>query len=846
MQPFRLLFVTVCSCMIATAASAQKKLPGTPPKVETSDVDTLKPKTNAKKKQEPKPYKQVITDEAVTAVGFVTVHKVDDRYFLEIPDSIFNRDLLVVNRISKAAAGGRVSTLGYGGDQIGKQVIQFEKGPNDKVYLKTISYQEISTDTTEDGMYRSLSNSNLHPLEASFDVKAYEKKSGGVVIDMTEYINGDNNILFFDARVKKALSLTQLLADRSFIKELRAFPVNLEIRTLKTYMKSAPATPGASGSGTSTPATYELNSSLVLLPKTPMKPRAFDPRVGYFATSSTDFDANPQGVKRVAFATRWKLEPKPEDVAKYLKGELVEPVKPIVFYIDPATPKKWVPYLIQGVNDWQVAFEQAGFKNAIIAKEAPVNDPAWSLDDARHSAIVYKPSSIANASGPHVNDPRSGEIIETHINWYHNVMELLRNWYFVQASAVDPRARKMEFDDALMGELIRFVSSHEVGHTLGLRHNFGSSSTVPVEKLRDKEWLKQHGHTPSIMDYARFNYVAQPEDGIDDAGMYPHIGEYDKWAIEWGYRWYPSFNSEKEEEAFMNNKVMQALQENPRLTFGTESDANDPRNQNEDLGNDAVLSGTYGIKNLKRIVPNLITWTNEPNKDYSNAQKMYAQVVAQFGRYMGHVAKNVGGIKNTPASIEQQKPVYEFVPQASQKKAVQFLQAQLFDTPKWLVDKDLYTYAGVDAMESIAGVQKRILSSLISNRTFENLLQYEALEQTKAYTVTELLSDLKKGIWAELPGGKLIDMYRRNLQKAYVETLITYLDNEPAKGATGRASDPKKVNSTNDGTSVIKGHMRDLITSIKAALPAVRDSRTRLHLQDVSERLTTALDPRAS
>jgi hypothetical protein len=331
------------------------------------------------------------------------------------------------------------------------------------------------------------------------------------------------------------------------VEGVRSYPINIEITAVKTYSRSAtPPTAGGGGGGGGAATqggnmTVEINSSLVLLPKTPMQPRYFDPRVGFFAMGYTDYDLNPQGVKSISMVKRWRLEPKEEDMEKYKRGELVEPKKPIIFYIDPATPAKWVPYLIQGVNDWQVAFEKAGFKNAIIAKRAPTKqeDSSWSLDDARNSAIVYKPSSVPNASGPSISDPRSGEIMESHINWYHNVMELLRDWYFIQCSPLDPEARKMVFNDELMGQLIRFVSSHEVGHTIGLRHNHGSSSTVPVENLRNKSWVEANGHTPSIMDYARFNYVAQPEDKISQVGLFPRIGDYDKWAFAWVYKLFP-------------------------------------------------------------------------------------------------------------------------------------------------------------------------------------------------------------------------------------------------------------------------------------------------------------------
>lgn len=836
---------------------AQRRNPGGPPPQQATAPangavrDTTQPRPAAKS-TEPKPFESVITDKAVTQSGFITVHKVGENYYWEIPDSIMDRDILVVNRISKAPAGAKSGFFGYGGDQIGSSVIQFAKGPNHKVYIKTISFAESASDSSANGMYNSLKNSNLQPLEASFDIAAYSKNKKGAVLDITKYINGDNDVLFFNSRMKRSQGLTQLQADRSYVIGVKAFPMNVEIQTLKTYMKS-PTTQGQQSAGpqsqaTPSPATYELNSSMVLLPKEPMKARYFDPRVGYFATSTTDFDANPQGVKRLVKAVRWRLEPKDEDLEKYKRGELVEPKKQIVYYIDPNTPKKWVPYLIAGINDWQKAFEQAGFKNAIVGKEAPVDDPSWSLEDARHSAIVYKPSSVANASGPNVNDPRSGEIIESHINWYHNVMELVRNWYFIQAAVIDPRAQRMEFSDELMGDLIRFVSSHEVGHTLGLRHNYGSSSTIPVEKLRDKSWLAQHGHTPSIMDYARFNYVAQPEDGIDKTGIYPRIGEYDKWAIQWGYTYLPQFKTADEETAYLNKLVIDSLSSNPRLFFGTETDPNDPRNQNEDLGNNSMTASAYGIKNLQRIMPNILKWTTVPNENYDNAATIYRELVSQFRRYIGHVAKNVGGLETTPSVVEQKTPVYVVTSKQKQKDAIKFLQDQVFTTPKWLIDNKLYALIGMNQVNTITGLQKAALGSLLSTRTLNNLVQSEMFDPAGAYTLTSMLSDLKSGIWSELRSNQPIDVYRRNLQKAYVESLVSLI--KPPKPAATTQQSPfaqAQAQTTsikdNDVLSTLKGHARTLLAEVKAATPGARDNASKLHLQDIADRLRDGLDP---
>jgi hypothetical protein len=801
----------------------------------------------AKPSPTPKPFAEVITDKAIATKGLFNIYKQEDKYFFEIPDSLLGRDVLVVNRIAKAAADSRIFFFGYAGDQIGENVIRFEKGPNNRVFVRTISYQQISTDSSESGMYRSVLNSNVQPIVAAFDIKAFSKDSSGTLVDMTDFIGSDNDVLYFDPSVKRMFSLGPQLSDRSYIDDVKAFPSNIEIRVVKTFNKMpAPGIPGMSQQAAGGPATYELNSSLLLLPKIPMQPRYFDPRVGYFATGYTSFDANPQGVKKISMITRWRLEPKPEDVEKYKRGELVEPKKPIVFYIDPATPKKWVPYLILGVNDWNVAFEKAGWKNAIVAKEAPVNDSTWSIDDARHSAIVYKPSDIANASGPHVHDPRSGEILETHINWYHNVMSLLHNWYFVQTAAVDPRARKMEFDDALMGQLIRFVSSHEVGHTLGLRHNFGSSSTVPVEKLRDKKWVEEHGHTPSIMDYARFNYVAQPEDSISEKGLFPRIGDYDKWAIEWGYRWFPESKSADEEKPILNKWVIDQLGKNKRLFFGTESDPSDPREQSEDLGDNAMKASAYGIKNLKRILPNLLEWTKGPNENYDDAKMMYNEVAMQFGRYMGHVAKNIGGIVTTPRTVEENAPVIEYTHAATQKEAMEFLQQQLFTTPKWLLDKKIFSVTGAGDMNTIANLQSSILSRLLNGSTIDRLIQFEAYDPANAYTATSMLNDLKKGIWKELAASQPIDMYRRNLQKIYVEKLIALIKPSDNISVINVFSLQQAggLSKTTDAMSIVKGHAKNLAAEIKRASATTGDSVTKLHLQDLYGRLDDALNPK--
>ncbi|NIG56809.1 zinc-dependent metalloprotease [Chitinophaga sp. Cy-1792] len=835
-----LAIAAAVSISSVTSAIAQDRKKSTPDSHTASAPakDTSKPGQPMIKpgpKPGPKPFAEIINAQAKADSGLINIYKQDDRFFFELADSLLNRDILVVNRLSKSAAGLRSGMDGFGGDLINENVIRFEKGPNNRIFLKNISYSERSKDSTQP-MFNSVMNSNLQPIVAAFDIKAFSKEGHGTIIDLTEYLNGDNDILFFDPGMKQNLKLSGYQPDKSYVSDIQSFPLNTEIRTVKTYSKAGgPSFPGMPPAPPVN-VTVELNSSIVLLPKVPMQPRYFDPRVGYFTTSITDFDADPQGVKRLSMITRWRLEPKPEDLEKYKRGELVEPQKPIIFYIDPATPKKWVPYLIAGVNDWQKAFEEAGFKNAIIAKMAPTKeeDSTWSIDDARFSAIVYKPSAIPNASGPHIHDPRSGEILESHINWYHNVMRLLRNWYFIQASPNDERARKMQFSDELMGELIRFVSSHEVGHTLGLRHNFGSSSAYPVEKLRDKEWVKKNGHAASIMDYARFNYVAQPGDGISGADLYPRINYYDKWAIQWGYKLFPELNNNEDAEKSKLNALTVDKLKDKKFWFGTESDPNDPRCQNEDLGDNAMKASMYGIKNLQRIMPNLQAWTKTPNEGYGDLKELYKELVGQFNRYMGHVAKNVGGIYTTPKTVEQEGAVVEFVGKDMQKDAINFLNQQLFTTPNWLINQQIYSLTGDYGPAVINGVQDGILTRLISSNTIAKMVGAEGALGANAYKAADMVGDLKKSIFSELTTHQPVDVYRRNLQRSFVEKLTKQLV------ATNQAGTDIAA-SLSDATAICRNQLTSLRTELRAAA-AAGDATTRGHYQDLIAQISKTLD----
>jgi hypothetical protein len=842
-----LMFSVLLMAGFTAVVAQNRRQPTTPaPATPATTPPPVAPPSN--NRPGPKPYKDVITAKAKSSTGLFTVHKVEEKYYFELTDSLLNRQIMAITRFSKVAGGAGV----YGGELANQQVVRFEKGPDNKVFMRVVTVISVANDSTQP-IYKAVSNSNLDPIAAAFDVKSLGKDSTGVVIDVTEYFKGDNQVVSISPGAKRRLTLGGLMSDRSYIEHIHTFPINTEVRTVKTFSSGAggapspspfpsPSIPAAAAAGA---ITVEINTSFIILPVSPMRKRPYDQRVGYFADDYTVYTEDQQKVDQSDFIVRWRLEPKDGEWEKWRSGQLVEPKKPIIYYIDPATPKKWRPYLIQGVNDWQVAFEKAGFKNAIMAKEWPENDTTMSLEDARFSVIRYFASDIQNAYGPNIHDPRSGEILESHIGWYHNVMRLLHDWYFVQTAAVDPSARKMKFDDDLMGTLIRFVSSHEVGHTLGLRHNMGSSSKTPVEKLRDKAWVEANGHTASIMDYARFNYVAQPEDNISKQGLFPRIGDYDLWAIEWGYKHIDAKDDDAEKKA-LNKLYIDRLAKNPRIWFGTYEFGNsaDPRTQSEDLGDNAMKASEYGIRNLKRIVPSLSEWTNEEADGYNNLAQMYGQVVNQYQRYMGHVIRNIGGYYETPKTVEQSGNVFEVTPKATQKEAVAFLHKQLFETPSWMLDKNILNRINSPVFEQISSVQDNALGSILSSSRLGRMIT-SSNRFDNAYTMEELFSDLKKGIWSELPGRKKIDYYRRNLQKSYVERMIALMTPTAPLQLGGGITlsfgpDVKKT----DISSMVRAHLSALRSEIVTAAPLIPDTMSRYHLLDLAERIKSALDPK--
>lgn len=744
-----------------------------------------------------------------TSKGLFTVSKTGQDWFFEIPDSIVGRKILATVRYTSTPANTNL----YGGEMANQQTVYWEVAPDERLLLR--SELLINTADSTEAINKAIVISNENPIIGSFKIESHKDKMYKVKV--TSFFNEDNAALGLNSYTKNSMGLAALLPNLSYIESIKTFPLNTEVRTVKTWMSPSPRTHAAGATGK---VTLGLNVSFVLLPKVPMQRRFFDPRVGYFTDWFNEYSDGQQRVKGKQFITRWRLEPKDSaDAERMKRGELVEPKKPIVYYIDPATPKQWRPYLIAGVNDWQKAFEKAGFKNAIMAKEWPENDSTMSMEDARYSVIRYLASPIPNAYGPQVHDPRSGEILESHICWYHNVMTLVHDWYMIQAGTIDEAARKMKYDEELMGQLIRFVSSHEVGHTLGLRHNFGSSSTVPVDSLRDKAWVEAHGHTPSIMDYARFNYVAQPEDNISHEGIFPRIGDYDKWAIEWGYT--PMWNAYDDESDHweLERLTSERLKGNRRLWFGDgeTNTTNDSRCQTEDLGDDAVKASEYGILNLKRELKQLPQWTYESNDIHNeNLESVYEGICTQFLRYTYHVYGNIAGVYKDYKTVDQPGEVYSNVPRTKQKEAMAYMDRHIFHEPTWLIAESYVKRLSPDPQKYTESLGKSVVSRMVSFYRLGNM--------TPEYPVSDYLADMTGMLFSELDNGLAANRYRMALQTVYVQRLLENFGN-----ATIQWTARPYVLAT----------LRDLQRRLKAARTA--DPATRAHFASLADAIDRGL-----
>jgi hypothetical protein len=773
---------------------------------------------------EPRPYEKVVTKDYKSDDGVFKIHVGRDRVLYEIPKAQFGRLFLWVNQLRRTTLGA-----GYGGTAAGNRTVRWEWRDR-KVLLRNVAW-DIVADPAEP-IARAVKDANEDSIIASFNVEAFNK-DGEPVIDVTRLFTSDTPEFSGRARV----GARAMDSSRSFVERAVSFPENIEVDAVQTYTTPTDPTPGAPttppnpfaarmrpGSGTVT-----MHYSMVLLPEKPMMPRVADERVGYFSVSQTDFGRPENKAQRRTYITRWRLEKKDPSAA------VSDPVKPIVYYVDPATPKKWVPYVKSGIEAWQPAFEQAGFRRAIIAKDPPSKeeDPDWAPEDARYSVVRWLPSNIENAMGPHIHDPRSGEILESDIQMYHNVLNLAQNWYFVQASPNDPKAQQLPLSDELIGKLLHYVVAHEVGHTLGLPHNMKASSLYPIEKVRDRQWVKENGHTPTMMDYSRFNYVAQPEDKIDAEDLIPKIGPYDVFSIVWGYKPVPGARTPDAEKPTLDEWA-RVQEKTPWLRFSTDgSQGSDPGENTEAVGDaDAVKATELGLKNLERVAGYLLKATEEKGEDWSRLQEVYGRVLAQWSLEMGHIAVIIGGFDSQQVHGGQTGVRFKPVAKARQQGAAEFLLKNAFWTPKWALNPEILRRVEPDgALSRMRTAQSRVLNAMLSNPRLARLVEQEAIDGAQAYTLTAYLGDVRKGLFSELAAAQVkVDPYRRNTHRLYLDAV-----NEKLNGRTP---------STDDARALFRAELKSLNGEIGAALPKTADRASRAHLEDLKDQIAKILDPK--
>jgi hypothetical protein len=779
-----------------------------------------------------KPYADVVTAKAVTDDGLFAVHQLHGKVLFEIPDSLFGRDMLLISRIAQTPAN--LSGFINAGSKTGEQVVAWERR-EDKILLRKRSFDAVAADSLPIAL--SVAQNNFEPIVAAFDVEAISKDSAGVVIDVTDFYSDDvPAISGLSQNQRTTFKVRSLDDDRSFIDYVHSYPLNVEVRQTMTFIATEP--PSNADTGT---ISMQMNQSMVLLPEEPMMPRLDDPRVGYFSVEQVDFGVDELKSATRTYIRRWRLEP--SDPAAYARGELVEPVKPIVYYLDPATPEKWRPFFRQGIEDWNEAFAVAGFSNAIIARDPPTpeEDPEFSPEDVRYSTVRYVANMTRNAVGPSVSDPRSGEIIESDIIWYHNHMRSYRNRLMIETGAANPEARSLMIADDLIGETMRRVISHEIGHALGLPHNMIASSAYPVDSLRSPMFTREYGVAATIMDYARQNYIAQPGDGVTH--FIRRIGPYDKYSINWGYRWYPDARSAQDEKARLDALILEHA-DDPMYRFAPQSGpAVDPRKQTEDIGDDPVRASTFAIANLKRVVPNLVSWTSTPGKDYEDLDEIYGEFLGQWNRYIGHVITNVGGVYETLKASDQEGVVFEPVEADKQRESVEFLVDQVFETPMWLLDEGiLRRIESAGAVERIRGLQVGRLNQLLDPGRMQRMIEAAAFDPQRSYGLIEYMDDIREGVWSELSSAGAIDTWRRNLQRGYLARMDYLMNTDYSTPSTSAAFITSITLEQSDIRAVARAQLATLRRDVSNAAGRTTDVMTRYHLRDVVERIDALLE----
>ncbi len=785
----------------------------------------------------PRPYAQVIPARAHTERGGITVHRVDERWFFEVPDSLKGRDFLMVTRVAGVPGGS--GGFQSAGSSLTERLVRWDR-VGERVLLKSINTGAVADDSLP--IARSVAQNNYPAIIGAFPIAAYGKDSASFVIDVTDFFAADNPATSgMDAASRRQFGVRRYDAARSYIAGMRGFPINIEVRQVQTFDA---ATPPSDPDGAT--VTMETRQSIVLLPKVPMRPRYADARVGYFSVERVNYGLDVQKAESQEFITRWRLEPK--DPAAYARGELVEPVKPIVYYLDPATPLRWKRYVKEGVENWQKVFEKAGFKNAILAKDAPskAEDPDFDMDDARYSIVRWAASLVRNATGPHTHDPRSGEIINSEITWYHNHMRSYRNWLIMETGAANPMARSLDIPDELMGETMRQVITHEIGHALGLQHNMIASASFPVDSLRKPSFTRQYGVSATIMDYARQNYIAQPGDGLEPRDFIRRVGPFDDFAINWGYRVVNAPTPEAE-RATLNTWLTKQSGPFPYRFASQGVAAGDPRNQTEDLGDDPVKASRYSTMNYKRMIPNLVQWTTTPGDDFTELREVYEESVGRWFGNMQHVTTVVGGVEVDLKSADQQGSVFRVVPKARQKEALAFLSENVFTTPTWLAPSSITSRIGPTNV--IAQRQAAIVTTLLSPARLGRMAESDLYDAANAYPLAEYMTDLRRALFAGVP-----DAGRRQLQRVYVQRLEALIKPPAAPAATpgggfgGPARYAPFVTAPTVPLSDLPALARQQLREVQreaTASAATATGTNRAHWQDLSDRVRAILDPRS-
>lgn len=768
------------------------------------------------------PYKELITARAQSDSGLFVTHLIGDKLYFEIPVDLFDKDMLLVSRIAKVPAGFGGGYINAG-SKVNEQVVRWTKR-GENVDIRIMSFENHSDEETP--IYQSVIANNFSPILYSTKIESYKPDSSAVVVQVNSLFENDiEAINGISASLKKRYKVKRLDPDRSFIESALSYPENIEVKHVMTYEAEEPPERGQAGT-----ITLLMNQSMILLPDDLMQPRLADPRVGWFTVKKINYNSDELQSHDYEIIRRWKLIPK--DIEAYKRGELVEPVKPIVYYLDPATPQKWRPYFKQGIEDWNVAFEAAGFKNAIIAKDPPTpeEDPEFSPEDVRYSVIRYVASTTRNAMGPSVTDPRTGEIIESDIIWYHNHLRSYRNRYMIEAGAQLSSARTLNTPEAEIGEMMRMVIAHEVGHALGLPHNMKASAAYPTESLRSSEFTQKYGLTPSIMDYARVNYVAQP--GDQGVRYIRKMGPYDIYAINWGYRYLPGMSPE-EEKKILDQWILEK-EGDPVYEFGGGYDGVDPQSQRESLGDDQVKASEYGLANLKKVVPNLVEWTAREGEGYDDLEEIYSELTNIWRGYIGHVIANVGGVYQTNKTSDQEGVIYSPVPREKQEKAVDFLNTHAFTTPHWLLEQELLDrIESTGAIERVQNLQTRSLNNLLAQERLKRMVSNEQVRGKEAYTALEMMDDLRKGIFRELYSGQISDAYRRNLQRTYIDTASGYIQQLKFNG--------RDEILKSDIIALMRGEMETLKKEIMQNRNRVSDQLTRYHWNDLVARIEAGL-----